>query len=165
MNPSLWRTLRRLLREVVMPFALLLAALLFLWEEVLWVRLGRAMTLLGRLPAAARIEAGLRGLGPESALIAFAIPLALTYPPKLVALWLIASGHAWSGITLLAALEVLAAAILAWVYASCRAALQTMVWFARAEAIVIRWSHWAHRRLGLRELLREAMDAEGAEED
>jgi hypothetical protein len=87
------------------------------------------------------------------------VPLALTYPPKFVALWLMATGKFWTGVILLAALEVLAAALLARVYTLCKPALHSLKWFATGEALVRRWSGWAHDRLGIGMLRRAVREA------
>ena len=93
MKLNFGRISRILLREVVTPPALILGAVLFLWEEVLWVWLGRGMAQIGGLAPVAHVENMVRGLPPYSALATFLVPLALTYPPKLVALWLIQMGY------------------------------------------------------------------------
>lgn len=159
-NPG--RILRRIVREVLTPPAMVIGALLFLWEEVLWVWLGRAMGLLGNLPAVAHVEAAIRGLSPYSALATFLVPLLLTYPPKLVALWFMATGKFWTGVILMAFLEVLAAALLARIYTLCRPALHSLKWFAWGEALLLRWSRWAHESLGIG-YLRKAMNDVAAE--
>ncbi len=162
MKRTAGRVLRSIVREVVTPPALILGALLFLWEEVLWVWLGRGMGQIGNLPAVAHIENMIRGLPPYHALATFLVPLALTYPPKIVALWLMATGKFWPGVLLLAALELLAAALLARVYTLCKPALHSLAWFAKGEAMLRQASRWAHERLGIRQL-REAV-AGAAEE-
>jgi hypothetical protein len=152
---------RRILREVITPPAMIIAAVLFLWEEVLWVWLGQGMEVLGKLPPIAHIETALRGLSPYSALATFLVPLAITYPPKLVAFWLMATGNFWWGVALLAALELLAAALLARVYTLCKPALHSLGWFAKGEAMLRQASRWAHDKLGIGELraaMREAAD-------
>ena len=120
------------------------------------------MAQIGGLAPVAHVENMVRGLPPYSALATFLVPLALTYPPKLVALWLMATGKFWSGAALLVFLEVLAAALLARVYTLCRPALHSLRWFAAGEDKLRRASRWAHERLGIRQL-REAV-AEAAEE-
>jgi hypothetical protein len=154
--------LRRILREIVTPPALIIAAVLFLWEEVLWLWFGRIMDRIGRLPPVARIEARIRTLTPYAALATFMVPLALTYPPKFVALWLMATDHFWVGTILLAVLEVVAAALLARVYTLCKPALLTLGWFARGEALVKHWSTWAHERLGIRKFRQAMSEAAGS---
>ncbi len=157
------KILRALLREIITPPALILAALLFLWEEVLWVWLGRAMGVVARLPAVARLEAFVAGMRPYPAIAIFCVPLVLVYPAKLVALWLMATGHFWPGVVLLAALEFLAAAVMARIYQLTKPALRRFGWFVWAEGLVLRWSGWAHERMQhligwrhLREMSREA---------
>jgi hypothetical protein len=147
---------------VVTPPALIVAAVLFLWEEVLWLWLGRGMERIGKFGPVARIETAVRKLSPYAALAIFLVPLALTYPPKFVALWLMATGHFWAGTILLALLEVVAAALLARVYTLCKPALLTLGWFAWGEALVKRWSGWAHHRLGIAKF-RAAMSEAAAE--
>ncbi len=151
--------LRRVVREILTPPALILAAVLFLWEEVLWVWLGRGMARIGRLGPIAKVEAKIGALPPYTALAFFLVPLALTYLPKLVALWLIATGHFWTGAILLGFMEVLAAAILARVYTLCAPALRTLVWFAWAERTLLQLSHWAHDRLGIKQIRDAVQDA------
>jgi hypothetical protein len=153
------RIARRIVREVLTPPALILGALLLLWEEVLWVWLGRGMAQIGNLSPVAHVENIVRGLPPYSALATFLVPLALTYPPKLIAFWLMATGKFWSGAALLAFLEVLAAALLARVYTLCKPALHSLAWFAKAEAMLMAASTWAHERLGIRRLRRAMADA------
>ena len=154
--------LRRVIREILTPPALVLAAILFLWEEVLWVWLGRGMAVIGRLGPVAKVEAKIASLQPYTALAFFLVPLAVTYLPKLLALWLMATGHFWTGAILLASLEVVAAAVLARVYTLCAPALRTLHWFAWCETKLLQASHWAHERLGVRQI-REAMN--GASSD
>ncbi len=162
MKQHLGPILRCIVREIVTPPALILAALLFLWEEVLWLWLGRGMDRIGRFGPVARIETAVKGLSPYTALATFLVPLALTYPPKFVALWLMASGHFWIGAVLLASLEIVAAALLARVYTLCKPSLHTLNWFAKGEALLMRWSNWAHDRLGIRKL-RAAMSEAAAQ--
>ena len=159
MSPQHRSILRRAIREILTPPALILAAILLLWEEVLWVWLGRGMARLGLLGPVARVENRIRALRPYPALAFFLVPLAFTYLPKLLALWLMAIGHFWTGAVLLAAMEVLAAAILARVYDLCAPALRTLGWFAWCEARLKQASHWAHDRLGIREFRRAVSNA------
>jgi len=151
--------LRRIIREILTPPALILAAVLFLWEEVLWVWLGRGMAKIGNLGPVARVEAKIRTLSPYVALAFFLVPLAATYIPKILALWLIAIGHFWIGAILLGFMEVLAAAILARVYTLCAPALRTLDWFAWGERTLLQLSRWAHDRLGIRQIKEAVQDA------
>lgn len=162
MSIKLGPIFRRAVREVLTPPALVLAAVLFLWEEVLWVWLGRGMAVIGRFGPIARVEAKISLLSPYAALAFFLVPLAATYLPKILALWLIASGHFWIGAILLASMEVLAAAILARVYTLCAPSLRALAWFAWAERTLLRLSRWAHDRLGIRQI-REAMNGATSE--
>jgi hypothetical protein len=154
--------LRRVIREILTPPALILAAVLFLWEEVLWVWLGRGMAVVGKLGPVASVEAKITTLSPYAALAFFLVPLAATYLPKLLALWLMATGHFWTGAILLAFLEVLAAAVLARVYTLCAPALRTLKWFAWCETRLLQASHWAHDRLGIRQI-RETLNGATSE--
>jgi hypothetical protein len=122
----------------------LLGALAFIFEEVLWSRFGRLMERIGRVPAVARLESVIGRLPPYAALALFVLPLAIVWPVKLAALWLIAVGRIKSGLLLLAAGETVGAAVTARLFTLCRPALGRLGWFVRAEAVIVRCSAWAH---------------------
>ena len=138
---------RHLFRDILSPAVALLGAMLFLWEEILWANVGRAMAALGRVPAVGRLETNIRGLPPYAAVILFAIPFLIVWPLKIGALWLVALGRPITGTTIFFVFEVGGAALAARVYALCRPALRTLPWFVAAEERLLRYSVRAHAML------------------
>ncbi len=122
----------------------LLGVVVILFEEVLWAWLGRLMALIGRYRPVARVEAAIRRLPPYPAMLLFLLPWAIIVPVKLVALWLIALGKLASGAFLFISGEILGVAVLARLYALCRPSLLSLAWFLRVEAVILRWTAWAH---------------------
>lgn len=137
----------RRLKALLSAPLVVLGALLFLFEEVLWGGLGRLMAALGRLPLVGRIEAGIRRLPPYAAMGLFLLPVAIILPVKLTALWLIARGRVPAGILLFVLGKIAGMAVLARLYGLCRDSLCSLGWFARLEAMLRRWSAWAHALL------------------
>ena len=135
---------RRRLRTLATAPVVVLGALLFQFEEVLWGALGRLMAALGRLPVVARMEADIRQLPPYAAMLLFLLPVAVILPVKIVGVWLIAKGDVLLGLLLFLLGKVTGMAILARLYHLCRDSLCSLAWFARLEAMMRRWSAWAH---------------------
>jgi hypothetical protein len=123
---------------------MVLGALLFLFEEVLWAALGRLMARLAHLPLLARLEAALRGLPPYPAMAVFLLPVGLVLPINLAAAWLLAQGHSLAGILCLVTAKLSGMALWARLYSLCGPALRRLAWFARGETLLFRWSAWAH---------------------
>lgn len=119
--------LRRLLRGVVG----VLAALWIVIEEWLWEGLKRCMQWLGRLPIVRGLEARIARSGPKTAIALFVIPWLLLLPAKLVAFWLIGTGHAVTGLLVFVAAKLLGTALLARLFTLTKPALLTIPWFRR----------------------------------
>ncbi len=126
---------------------MVVAVFVFLVEEVLWGWLARLTAALGRWAPVARIEAAIQRLPPYLAILLFVVPWAIILPVKLMALWLLATGHAAGGIALFAGGELFGVGFLARIYVLCRPALATLAWFVRLEGWVRAASAWAHARL------------------
>ncbi len=133
-------------RLAALPLVVL-GVVLFLIEEVLWSWLGGLMARLAALPVVARVEAWVRALPPYPAMVLFLLPVAVIFPFKLAALWLMAQGHVLLGIGCLLAAKLTGMAVLARLYALCRPSLVTLGWFSRLEATILRWRSWAHAKL------------------
>jgi hypothetical protein len=123
------------------------AVFIFLVEEVLWDWLARLTALLGRWAPVARIEAAISRLPPFFAILLFVVPWAIILPVKLTALWLLASGHALSGVLLFAGGEMFGVGFLARIYVLCHPSLARLAWFVRLEGWAAAASAWAHERL------------------
>lgn len=137
----------RRLRALLSPPLVAVAVFVFLVEEILWDWLARLMAALGRWGPVARIEVAIRHLPPYLAILLFVVPWAIILPVKLVALWLLATGHALSGVLLFAGGEVFGVGFLARIYVLCRPALSTLAWFVRLEGWAQAVSGWAHAQL------------------
>jgi len=131
--------MRAILKRVLTPPLVLIAAALILLEETLikWVQ--RLMARLAALPLVASLEERVRRLPPYLAMILFLLPGAVLFPVKLGALWLLANGHEIWGAVLFAAGKILGTAIGARIYLILRPTLVTLNWFAKAEAWVFAW--------------------------
>ena len=132
------RDLKAVLRRALTPPLVVLAALWIVFEEFLWVRLTALVARLARLPAVARLEAGIVRLPPYAAMALFAVPTALLVPLKLGALYLIASGHAVLGIAGIVVAKLALTAVMTRLFAICRPQLLTIAWFARLHDWVLR---------------------------
>jgi hypothetical protein len=135
------------LKSLLTPPLLLIAAVCFLIEEVLWGVVADLAAALGRWPLIARLEAAIGRLPPYAAMLLFVLPWAVILPVKLVALWLLATGHPLVGVALFAGGELVGVGFLARIYALCRPALATLGWFVRLESFGKAASTWAHDQL------------------
>ena len=84
--------MRRLLKRLITPPLLLLAALFFVAEGLLW-RLAALYALLVQAAAVRQLESAVRQLPPYGALALFALPAISLAPIKFLALYWIAGGH------------------------------------------------------------------------
>ncbi len=106
-------------------------ALLFLFEEWLWVVFTRLFAWLGRFGLLRWLDARLVRLAPLAALVILCVPVVLLFPIKVVGLWMIASGKFLSGCAVMLAAKVTCTAIVARIFLTTRAQLLRMPWFAR----------------------------------
>lgn len=139
--------MRAILKRVVTPPLVLIAAALILVEETLirWVQ--RLMARLAALPLIATLEERARRLPPYPAMILFLLPGIVLFPVKLLALWLLASGHVVWGAIIVVAGKLAGTAIGARIYLILRPTLVTLNWFARAEACVFGWRDRIYARV------------------
>lgn len=131
-----WRALRAMLTY---PLALLL-----LFEEWGWGRLGRALAWLGQLSWWGRAERWIGRLPRWAALAVFGLPMLALLPIKLAALWLFAGGHTAVGLGLLVAAKLGGTAAVARLFTLTQPALLQFGWFARWYP---RWKAWKDRVL------------------
>ena len=131
--------MRALLKRLLSPPLVLIAAALILLEETLikWVQ--RLMARLAALPLVAALESRARRLPPYPAMLLFLLPGAVLLPVKLAALWLLANGHVVSGVSIVVAGKLVGTAIGARIYLVLRPTLVTLNWFAKAEAWLFGW--------------------------
>ncbi len=146
------------LKALIGPPVVAVAVVVFLAEEVLWDWVTRLTAALGRWAPIARIEAALARLPPYLAILLFVLPWAIILPVKLTALWLLATGHAISGLLLFAGGELFGVGFLARIYVLCRPSLVTLSWFRRVEGWTLAASAWAHEHLDRLPLWRRTRD-------
>jgi hypothetical protein len=116
-----------------------LAALWIFLEELIWDAMQACTAWIGKLPGVRWCEARIAELPPYAALVAFLIPGAILIPFKLLAVWLIASGHGLLGLEVFVIAKIVGTAFLARIFALTRPALLTIGWFARCHAAFIAW--------------------------
>ena len=133
--------------RLLAPIAVVLAAALFLFEEIGWQLLHRMMQALARLPLVARTEAAIQRLGPYPALVLFLVPIALLEPLKLLALWLLATGHLLLGFAAIVFAKVFSTALVARLFHLCRPALLSLPWFRRAFEWTVLTRDWLYARV------------------
>ncbi len=131
--------MRLLLKKLLTPPLMWLAALIMFSEEVLWETLKHLMAGLGRLPVMRRVEAWISRLPPYGAAALFMVPGSLLLPVKIGALCLIAGGHALLGAEMIVAAKIVGTALVARIFTLTRAQLMTLNWFAVIYRTIMRW--------------------------
>ena len=129
---------RRVLRGVLTVFA----ALWIFLEEWIWDGLKKIMAWVGRLPLIHWVEVRIARLPPYVAMALFIIPWLVLLPAKILALWMIGTGHAKSGVGVFVVAKVVGTALLARLFTLTKPALMTIAWFAR---IYTRFCAWRDR--------------------
>jgi hypothetical protein len=121
----------RTLRKRLLSPLVYLAALVLLMEDWFWDLGLRLVRLIVSWPPLKALERRIVALRPYPALCAFVLPAVLLFPVKVLALIAIASGHPFSGVTVIVVAKVGGAAAVARLYVLTRPALLTLAWFAR----------------------------------
>ena len=111
---------------------LVLAAIVLFFEEWGWRPLTTFVAWIARWPPLAALEAAICRTTPHVALGLFLVPAILLVPVKLGALWLIANGHATSGIVTIVAAKLTGTAFVGRLFVLVEPQLMTYAWFARA---------------------------------
>jgi hypothetical protein len=114
-------------------------ALIVLFEEWGWRPLAAGLATLARWQLWAKAEALVAALPPYLALCVFALPTALLFPLKLLALYLIAKGQAVAAALLFAGAKVVGTALVARIFQLTQPALMRISWFAWAYGRFIPW--------------------------
>ena len=119
-------------------------ALIVLFEQWGWKPLVAALGYVARLAPVAAIEGWIGRLPPYAALFAFALPTVFLLPLKLVALYLIAHGHAVSAACLFIGAKVVGTAVVARLYLLTSPQLMQIAWFRRAHDVIVPLLHKVH---------------------
>jgi hypothetical protein len=133
------RTAWAILRLIVRRLFEILFALVLIFEEWGWRPLAAALARLARFPIVARIESTITALPPYGALGVFLLPSLLILPLKLLALFLIATGHALSAALLFVGAKIAGTAILARLFMLTQPKLMQIGWFARLYNWLMPW--------------------------
>ena len=134
-------------KRLIMAPLVVMGVLLMLVEEHLWDWLVAFGRWLGHLPLLRIAEARLRALPPRLAACALLLPVACIFPIKVLAVWLMATGHWGLGLTVLLTAKVVGTAVVARIYTLCEPALTQLRWFVHLRARIMDAKDWAHRRL------------------
>jgi hypothetical protein len=116
-----------------------LLAILLIFEEWGWKPLSRAMAWLARFRLIARLERVVADLPPYGALAALVGPSIVIIPLKLLALYLITTGHAVLAGLLFIGAKLVGTAVLARLYMLTSPKLMQILWFARLHDRVMPW--------------------------
>lgn len=116
-----------------------LLALIVLFEEWGWRPLAALLASLARWRLLARAEAIIAELPPYLALVAFALPTALFFPLKVLALYFIAKGQAVMATGVFVLAKVFGTALLARIFQLTQPALMRIGWFAAAYNRFVPW--------------------------
>jgi len=122
---------RSIAKRLLMPVLIALAALLVFLEETLIDFLSGLMARLARLPIVARAEAWAARLPPYPAMTLFLLPVAVLLPFKFLALFLIATGHALTGLLIILTGKIVGTAFSARIYKILHPTLAQLAWFVR----------------------------------
>ena len=134
-------------KRILLAPLVTLGVILMLVEEHLWDALVAFGIWLGRLPLLYRVETGLRSLPPKWAAVALFLPVALIFPVKVLAVWVMSTGRWGLGLTVLLTAKLVGTAMVARIYTLCEPALSQLPWFLRLRGMFLRAKHWAHVRL------------------
>jgi len=116
-----------------------LAALVLLFEEWGWRPLVDALEWLSRFRFVARFESTLAGLPPYGALFALAVPTSILFPLKLLAVYLVTTGHVFAAGLLFVGAKIASTALIARIFLLTRPALMRIGWFAAVHDWVMPW--------------------------
>ncbi len=120
-----------LLKRLLTPPLIVLAALLMWIEEWLWEHLKILTAWVAKLPLFKWSERLIQRLPPYPTMAVFLLPGAVLFPVKLGAVWLMTQGQVLLGIGVIVAAKVVGTAVVARLYVICQPKLMTIGWFAR----------------------------------
>jgi hypothetical protein len=123
------------------------AALILLFEEWGWRPLAEALAWLSRFRLFARIERSIASLPPYSALVALAIPTAVLFPLKLLAVYLVANGQVLAAGLLFVGAKIASTALIARIFLLTQPALMRIGWFAAIYNFVMPWKEALFARI------------------
>ncbi len=139
----LWHLIRPPLSFVLQ----VLAALILLFEEWGWRPLAEALAYLSRFRIVARLERLVAGMPPYGALAALALPTAVLFPLKFLALYLVAQGQLFAASLLFIGAKIASTALIARIFLLTRPALMRIGWFSAIYNFVMPWKEALFARI------------------
>jgi hypothetical protein len=131
----MWRTLTRLFWLTI--------ALIFVVEAWLWDRLEpiveRCVALLPLRALKDLVAEQVEELSPPATLIVFAVPAALLFPLKLLAIWLIAHQQWFWALSTVLFAKLLGLGVTSFLFSVTRDKLLQMDWFRAAYEKIVEW--------------------------
>ena len=135
------------LKRILLSPLVFLGVTLMLVEERLWDWFVAFGLWLGQRPMMRLVEARMRILPPKAAAVALFVPVALIFPVKVLAVWVMSTGRWGLGVTILLSAKLVGTALIAWIYTLCEPALSQLAWFVHLRAWFLDAKDWAHRKL------------------
>jgi len=137
---------------------LLCAALVLLFEEWFWDRTADGFARLSRCNAIARAEGWARRRPRGQALALFAVPIAVVYPCKALAIVAMSAGYVSGGVAAFVLAKLLATALFARVYQLTEPAIVQYRWVRRGRDRFLRLRRYIHCWLNTRPFYRHARE-------
>ena len=123
--------------------AIWILVLFWLIEEAVWDAINWCEEQIAFLRIIQIVERWLSARTPWQAAGLMLVPALALFPVKFLGLWLIATGHALSGVGVIVAAKLIGTAIVARLYRLCQTQLLSLTWFAAGHRLVLRISAWA----------------------
>lgn len=123
------------------------AALVLLFAEWGYGPLAAALGSLSRFMVFARLEAWMATLRPYGALALFAAPALCLLPVKLLAIYLLATGHAALAIGLIILAKLAGTAVVARIYMLVKPQLMEIGWFRVAHDRLTAWKDYMYAEI------------------
>ncbi|MBF0342544.1 MAG: hypothetical protein HQL95_16495 [Magnetococcales bacterium] len=137
----------RWLKRIITFPVMLLAALIVLFEELVWDKITDFVAWLARMRLVARLEGWIVTLGPYPTLALFAIPILTLLPLKILALYLITHDRVTLGVLVIVIAKVTGTAISARLFVIAKPKLMTFSLFVVVYNKALRFKNWAHELL------------------
>lgn len=109
----------------------------FLFADLVRWAISPVLAFLAALRFWQRVESAIGAMPPYAALAVLAVPVVLLEPPKLLALWWIATGHLVAGIALLLAAKILGLTVILRLHAIAEPKLLSIAWYAKLHRFVL----------------------------
>jgi len=119
------------LRKIARGLAEVIVAIYVILDAIVRALLRPVTALLNRLQIVARMEAFIAGLPPYAVLAMLALPFAIAEPAKIYAVYLITTGHRFTGLVALALSYLVSVLVVDRIFHAGRMQLLSIAWFAK----------------------------------